>query len=232
MHDSEPATGFLKSLMACQICGDAACAVCKESMHDMEALLDDDMDKRLRLSFGVSVNLATMERADRRMAGAMRNSSYDFAIELVKAPLRAVLRLNGRLDNRDGTLLFRRVYLVVTPRALVADDLSMARRLGLGKECSTEKQCASVMLYNDIFMQLLCVCDRGITMNATDEILVEETTRFFASLMQRPVADCARTCGVCGAAARHKCNACRKVYYCSKACQTLAFPVHSRLHHN
>jgi len=218
--------------MACQICGDAArgvCDVCKETMHDMESLLDDDADKRFRLSFGVSVNLATMERADRRMAGAMRKSSQDFAIELVKTPLRAVLRLNGRLNN--GTLLFRRVYLVVTPRALVAGDLLMARRLGLWKECSTEQQCASVMLYNDIFMQLFHLSDLGITMNATDEIVFEETTRFFTSLMQRPVADCARTCGVCGAAARHKCDACRKVYYCSKACQTLAFPVHKRLHH-
>ena len=38
-----------------------------------------------------------------------------------------------------------------------------------------------------------------------------------------------RICEVCGAAAKHKCNIRKKVYYCS--CQTLAFSMHKRLHH-
>ena len=41
-----------------------------------------------------------------------------------------------------------------------------------------------------------------------------------------------RICEVCGVEANHKCNTCKKVYYCSKTCQTLAFPVHKRLHHD
>ena len=207
------------------------CSACKKSMRDMESILDDGVDKRFRLSFDVSVDLATMERADRRMAGAMRNSTQDFAIELVKKPLRAVLRLNERVDNKDGTLLFRGAYLVVAPRALVAGDLSNARSLGLWSECSTEQDCASVMLYYDIFMQLLCISELGVVANTPDSSLFEETKRLFASLVGGPGCAAARTCEVCGSAARHKCNTCRKIYYCSKACQTLAFPVHKRIHH-
>ena len=40
-----------------------------------------------------------------------------------------------------------------------------------------------------------------------------------------------RICTVCGIRGTLKCGTCLKTYYCSKACQTLAYPVHRRLHH-
>ena len=40
-----------------------------------------------------------------------------------------------------------------------------------------------------------------------------------------------RICAVCGIRGTLKCGTCLKTYYCSKACQTLAYPVHRRLHH-
>jgi hypothetical protein len=161
----------------------------------------------------------------------MRKSSRDFTIELARKPRRAVLRLNGCVDNKDGTLCFRSVDLVVTQRALVTDDYSNARDLKLWTQCSTEQDCAGIMLYYDVFMQLLCINELGIKMDTSDLCLFEATTRFFTSLIQGPSAGRARIGEVCGAAAKHKCNTCKKVYYCSKTCQTMAFPVHKRIHH-
>jgi len=40
-----------------------------------------------------------------------------------------------------------------------------------------------------------------------------------------------RICAVCGIRGTLKCGTCMKTYYCSKACQTLAYPAHRRLHH-
>ena len=200
-------------------------------MCEMNSLLADEMDRSFRLPFDVSVNLSTMESVDRRMAGAMRKSSHDFTIELASKPRRAVLRLNGRTVNEDSTLCFRAVDLVVTQRALVTDDFSNVRELGLWKQCYTEPDCAGIMLYYDVFLQLLCINELGIEVNTSDLHLFNETTRFFASLVKGSGPAAARVCEVCGVAAKHKCNTCRKVYYCSKACQTLAFPVHKRIHH-
>ena len=40
-----------------------------------------------------------------------------------------------------------------------------------------------------------------------------------------------RICAVCGIRGTLKCGTCLKTYYCGKQCQTLAYPVHRRLHH-
>jgi hypothetical protein len=40
-----------------------------------------------------------------------------------------------------------------------------------------------------------------------------------------------RICAVCGVYGTLKCGTCKKIYYCSKECQTLAFPAHKRMYH-
>jgi hypothetical protein len=61
------------------------------------------------------------------------------------------------------------------------------------------------------------------------DVFTTKPEDFFRRHYCKPVLS--RICEVCGAAAKHKCNTCKNVYYCSKTCQVLAFPVHKRLHH-
>jgi hypothetical protein len=285
----------------------------------------------IRIPFDVTVNLSTMESNDKGMACCLKKAtreSIDFVLELVSEPMHAALSCGNCVDNKDGTFTMSRVYLMVTRQALASKINPEVCKLW--DICLTERQCAGITLYYDVFSKMFYLHQIGVTICALPLNIARTMMCFFAYLVKDPSADdvyktryialhggssadkkcsvcekvgdfrecqrckagiyicspvcqhslhldicnalvetpvdkracqnfqslqlaqeinmfttmpievfdghyckptLSRICEVCGAVAKHKCNTCKKVYYCSKTCQTLAFPVHKRLHH-
>ena len=311
------------------------CSGCMESHLEMMSVEKYGSVSDLMLPFEVTVDLSVLESESKHMASCLKKAASgasEFLLGLTREQMNSSLRCSKCVDNKDGTFTFSEVSLDVVQRNrdLVSSVYLQSCKPVLWNECFTERQCAGMFLYCDVFLRMLDTYEIGIMINTSNSNLVRTAMCFFASLVKDPSADdvyktryialhggsstdkkcsvcekvgdfsecqrckagiyicspgcqhslhldicnslveapvdkrtcqnfqalqlaqeinvfttmpievfeghyckptLSRICKVCGAAAKHKCNTCKKVYYCSKTCQTLAFPVHKRLHH-
>ena len=232
-------------IVSCVICGAPARSASRSMARCLHCIKSRACETdSVVMPFDITVNIATLEKADRQMAECVEKAartSNELIIGLTRDPAHSSLRCFKCVDNKDGTFSLSRVGLVVVPRQRAVTESMDLCNPGLWDACFTERQCAGVSLYCDVLSKILYARLDGITIHAQEMEIVKTVMCFFASLVKDPGADevyKARYIALNGGSPDDKvCDVCKKVgdfgecqrcksgvYICGPDCQQSLHP--------